>query len=334
MRLSTTALAVTMASFQMAEAVTHYGCWSEKSSLFRKDCVVAFTSLVMLGHTVTDSDKVQLPRAIIESTYGSCKAQITSTNGGSVSTGALLSSFDQLAARCQNGYFFYDSGWVNANIQGHAGWKRDESNGNVTIIDLPENVQLPTGAKYEWETPTSPVQGSIEVDSAPESHVERGHVKSLSRRAKPVGQRLWSGSAGRNAYELYRGTVAKLAGMTYHNVIVQQVEDAAKDLIDRAVTNRGSAILRVGVDQQEGATARVLTLAMQLAGGFNSWQALFNSMGDGGDMVTDMIAVSCADVIGYHLTGAAYNLYNHRGDVVLSFILNGVGGTGSALPSS
>lgn len=63
---------------------------------------------------------------------------------------ALLSSFDILVSRCQNGYYYYDDGWLNANIRGHANRKRDTTMASDSAIDLSSSSLV------QWETPESP----------------------------------------------------------------------------------------------------------------------------------------------------------------------------------
>ncbi|KAK6522621.1 hypothetical protein TWF281_002058 [Arthrobotrys megalospora] len=109
--------------------------------------------------------------------------------------------------------------------------------------------------------------------------------------------------------------------------------NAILDLVDGALTNTGTYLLRTGIDAQSGSTVNVLALAVQLSGIYRNWQDMFNSFGDGGDLARALMHEAVNNWSGEELTAGVYHIYNRFGDVVFSLILNGITGSATNFPS-
>ncbi|KAF3917941.1 hypothetical protein ABW20_dc0109937 [Dactylellina cionopaga] len=303
-------------------ASTTYGCWSEKSAKFHKDCMVAVSGLVML-QTGPD-DNAWIPPNVISHSWGVCTAKIRGSGKGNVVAAInLLASFEQLGARCQNGYFYYDQGFINAELNGHAGWKRDtiEFEGGVKTWNTTESIPHYESEQPEWFH-----------EEKEEQPVERSTSNELAKRA-PQGKFVTSLTNRAGTFALWRGTQV---GSNLHpgsNVLVTEMYNVILDLVDGALTNTGTYILRSGLDTQSGSTVNVLALAIQLSGHYSSWQDMFNKFGDSGDLARSLIYSAVNNWSGEDLTAGVYHVYNRFNDVVFSLILNGVGGTVTGFPS-
>ncbi|KAJ2975818.1 hypothetical protein NQ176_g5304 [Zarea fungicola] len=319
----------TLSSLQSANASTTYGCWSDRNNKFHENCLVAFTTLINRHMYLNNADFVSVHNFISAEPYKDCTASFRSTGGFSVSASALLSSFNTLVAQCQNGWFYYDSGWLNANIRGHAGWKR--SDGSLNITDDPD---FPHDGIRQWSSPDSPEQLPLpptkETDLSDKIPHDQGENlgKSLYVRTEPVGLKLgtWSSVAG-NAYILYRSTAVTLNGLSPTVYTLQQsFLPRIGDLIDDSLTTVGNAVARTGFALQNGSTVDVICATMQLGVHFDGWQAFFNYLGDSGQMIKDIFFEAFANYFSNTLTAAVYHIYDANSEVVLSIILNGVKG--------
>ncbi|KAK6360534.1 hypothetical protein TWF730_006675 [Orbilia blumenaviensis] len=302
---------------------TTYGCWSDMSIKFHKDCMIAATGLI-LAQTGND-DKSWIPPNIISRSWGGCTAKVRGSGSGNVVPAiALVSSFEQLGSRCQNGFFYYDSGYINAELNGHAGWKRDTSSTELqleTTWNTTESIPHYESGKPDWLSPHLPEEG--------QNGPSKGH--KLAKRA--TGTFIGSEANRAGTFRLYRSATVIVGSHPGALVLVVEMYNVILDLIDAALTNTGSSILRAGLDATSGSTVNVLALAVQLSGGFNSWQTMFNSLGDSGQLVRDLIYIAVNDWSGAGLTAGVYHVYNRFDDVVFSFILNGVAGSLGPFPN-
>ncbi|KAK6511557.1 hypothetical protein TWF481_000472 [Arthrobotrys musiformis] len=304
---------------------TTYGCWSDKSQKFHKDCMIAASGIV-LQQTGTD-DNSWVPPYIITQSWGSCTAKLRGSGSGNVVPAiALISSFEQLGSKCQNGYFYYDSGYINAELNGKSGWKRD----------APTEIELET----TWNTTESIPHYESKEPEWLSSRYKGGKSKeepepsaARSRLAKRANGKYISSLTGRaGTFQLYRGTQTIIGNHPGADVLVVDMYNVVLDLVDGALTNTGTYLLRSGIDVTSGSTVNVLAIAIQLGGQYSSWQQMFNSFGDGGDLARALINSAVVNWDGEQLTAGVYHIYNRFNDVVFSLILNGVTGSTGNLP--
>ncbi|KAJ2978136.1 hypothetical protein NQ176_g3986 [Zarea fungicola] len=305
--------------------------------------MVALTALVTSRAYVDQVDYVNVPGKKITYVYGNCHAELFGKpHGFSVAAKDLLSSFGQLAARCQNGWFYYDSGWVGGAIGGRAGWKRDTEEDSMSY--------LLKDAIFTWEEADSPEQLPLPEDSVSDkdlndtkgtvdSTVKRQHSSHLIPRASPVGVLVSKRGVKNLMFYLYRGT-------GYHDKNQQPkcyefpfaVYAAVGAVINSAKSNFGTGVLRNGIAQQQPSLAGVtaIALAAQLnTGVFSNWDKLATFLD--GEFLTSVVGVLMSQAV-YNMavegwTGAVYHIYNPYNEVVVTFILNGVTGLVSALPT-
>lgn len=332
--------ATILAGLNTVEAGTTYGCWSDQGAKFPESCVVALTALVTRFSVYGKIPYASIPSWKAYESHGNCKVNIQTKQGSSVKISDLLSSFDQLASRCQNGYFYYDSSrWLNAEVQGHSFSKRS-GDGNETATDddddggdgdLNDNKRLPTAAiTWTQEELVKPL--AIEETSAPEQTTKRQHTKDLIVRAEVFGTYVRREQIRGRSFSLFRttGFVADRMLPAYTD-IVEFFPPRLVQMIRGNLANTGQNILRIGIAQSNQASVAALAVAFQL-GSYSNWQAMFQNMGDQGTLMGIMFGHALDNFKAEYLTGGVYNLYNEHNDVVVTIILNGVEGRVSALP--
>ncbi|KAF3134233.1 hypothetical protein TWF594_008786 [Orbilia oligospora] len=296
----------------------------ERSQKFHKDCMVAASGIV-LQQTGTD-DNAWVPPNIITQSWGSCTAKLRGSGSGNVVPAiALVSSFEQLGSRCQNGYFYYDSGFVNAELNGKSGWKRDAPATEIeleTTWNTTESISHYESKEPEW------------LSSRRHGKEEEEELSTRSRLTKRANGRFITSLTGRaGTFQLYRGTQTITGPHPGADVLVVDMYNVVLDLVDGALTNTGKYLLRTGIDVTSGSTVNVLALAVQLGGKYSSWQQMFNSFGDGGDLARGLINSAVVNWDGEQLTAGVYHIYDRFNDVVFSLILNGITGTTGGFPT-
>ncbi|KAH7364662.1 hypothetical protein BKA65DRAFT_472977 [Rhexocercosporidium sp. MPI-PUGE-AT-0058] len=331
-----------------AQASTSYGCWSDRSATFHNDCNVAYTSLVMQW---TGSDNnAWIPPYSISWRHQSCTATIKGT-GNVVWALNLIASFDQLGARCQNGYFYYDAGWLDANIQGHAGWKREISSAENET----ETASLPASIQEENKRATSHwvIQENVTYSTASAAdikmHLEeaRSSLRRLSMRiarrdggdgvlARAMGG-TYLGSISNNGkiFAMYRAATVVLNGLTPNSRdLAATLVEWMGDAFDGVITSTTAGLINTGADGIEGAHSVSASIAAQLSH-VSNWRDLFNYFGSGTDVVVEFMERATNDWANNGYTAAVYHVYDTHGeDVMISFMINGLAGVNNALPAS
>lgn len=331
-----------LAAFQGVEATTTYGCWSDWNIKFHDDCMVALTSLITRFAVHGHESHASIPRGISSSYYKGCKASIRTTYGNSVSIKALISSYDHVAGRCQNGWFKYDS-WLEGQIQGHGGWReaaaaagtnkpRGTEADDISNPDFSHNG-AGGATRVTWHREESVEQIPLpDKASIPPSSNKRQHTRDITLRGvKPVGPVLKKSTVHGRAYTLRRAT-GFFGPDAFHTVYTIAMNFPARidDLINAALTHTGSSIIRTGLAQPNGSTVSAIAVAAQL-GNAKSWQSLFNRVGDSGQSAFNFMGDALQDFLTNRWTGAIYHIYDEHNDVIITFILNGVTGTLSSL---
>ncbi|KAK6334953.1 hypothetical protein TWF718_010394 [Orbilia javanica] len=301
---------------------TTYGCWSDKSQKFHKDCMIAASGII-LQQTGTD-DNAWVPPYIISQSWGTCTAKIRGSGSGNVVPAiALISSFEQLGSRCQNGYFYYDSGYINAELNGKSGWKRDAPAEVKREITWNTTESIPHYESKEPEWLASRRQGKVDEEEEPSAR------NKLAKRASGTYIIALTGRAG--TFTLYRGAQTIIGPHPGADVLVADMYNAVFDLVEGGLSNTGNFLLRTGIDVTSGSTVNVLALATQL-GKYSTWDQMFTSFGDRGDIVRRLINAAVVNWDSEQLTAGVYHVYDKFNDVVFSVVLNGITGTTTNLP--
>lgn len=330
MRSSLASVATLLAALQPAIAATHYGCWSDQSAIFHDDCISAVVKIVTRFAITPNARQAMMPSSLETEVQGRCRVQIKAKSAMRVNIGDLLISFDQLISRCQNGYFYYDNGF-NANVQGHAGWKRNEANAvNQDGIDFPH------GGLSEWKTPEEPLFLPPLADSLEESHTssKRQHVKELVARAAPSGQRIINTRSRGIYYTLYRTVDKSIHGLTrVAPGLTQFFSSRARDMISDALAVTNNIERRTSLAyNQRNEQAHAIGVAIKISNGKRSWQQLFNGWGDSGDSAADLLDEALSDFYNNGYTSAVYTIWNERSEELVTYVLNRVVGLTTPFP--
>lgn len=238
----------------------------------------------------------------------------------------MISSFEQLGSRCQSGYFYYDSGYINAELNGKSGWKRDAPTEIELETTWNTTESIPHYESKEPEWLSSRYRGGEEEEGTGPSNENR-----LTKRAN--GKYITSLTSRAGTFQLYRGTQTIIGPHPGADVLVVNMYNVVLDLVDGALTNTGNYLLRSGIDATSGSTVNVLALAVQLGGKYSNWRQMFNSFGDGGDLARSLINAAVVNWDGEQLTAGVYHIYDRFNDVVFSLILNGVTGNTAGFPT-
>lgn len=340
MHLAAVASAFVLSALPLASASTKYGCWSESGSKFHESCIVALTALVTSRAYVNNADFVSVPGHKITYQYGNCHAELFGKNHGySVKAQNLLSSFGQLAARCQNGWFYYDNGWVGGAIGGRAGWKRDAQEDSMSYLSKNTIFTWDEAESAEQLPPPEDLVFDADLNSTNDtgdSIVKRQHSRELTPRASPVGELLYKEVVKNSVFHLYRGTGYR--NPTQHPMNYNfhfGVYPVVGAIINSAKANYGSGVLRNGLAQPSGSAVNAMALVAQLnTGVFSNWDKLAKFLD--GEFLTSVMGVLMSkavyDMVNEDWTGAVYHIYNAYSQVVVTFVFNGVSGLVSSLP--
>ncbi|KAK6528849.1 hypothetical protein TWF694_004083 [Orbilia ellipsospora] len=315
---------------------TTYGCWSEQSNKFHVDCMVAASAVVM--RQTGNDDQAWIPPSALSYSWGACTANIYGKdNGYAVPALNLIASFEQLGSRCQNGFFYYDSGYIDAELQGRAGWwRRKTRRSNKPKIAGSHDAATTWNTTEEIPHYISPKPDKFPFNVKPvkngEGQEDKGKNSRLAKRQNGVF--VQQVSNGFTTWSIYRGAqvVAGRHPSAYN--LVGEGLNALSALIDGAIGNNGNELLTQGVDTTSGSTVNVLAFAVQLGGKYSSWQNLFNSFGDGRTLPRTLLSAALNDWDAAGFTGGIYHVYDSNLDVVFSILINGVVGSVDGFPSS
>lgn len=323
--------AALLATFQPAAASTRYGCWGKLDPKFHADCAVAASSLLIFQMS---GDRIYLPRAILEQQWGNCRVQMKGDNGGSVPAAALFASLDILISRCQRGYFQYPELGFNFNVLGPANWKRNLDSADFQEIDAThdDSLSLPSPKSLElYNKPTETLPPPASVVNA--AITERNHPRDLEARDRPRGRFIEGGHTRNTFFNLYRGTQVIINGLTPYLVkLAPSFPSRIDDLVNSALTNPTRQVISTGIASVTSGASNTIILTASLVAGFQSWQQVFNQMGDSGSLVYRFMEDAVTDFADGKYTYAFYTIYDRKDVPVITFILNGVHGQTTNLP--
>lgn len=300
---------------------TTYHCNSEQNNKFHLDCIAAYTQMIL---SWTGSDlKTYVPSGGFSSKWGRCTSTLKGSNTP-VSVVNLISSFNQLGSRCQNGYFFYDDRWLTGTLAGIAGWKRDVID-NTTALSF-NNTGATTTAEELENTP-------------PPLNNTSTHIPPPVHRLNTRQSRTYISGHGTNIGVLHVFRVASYIAPQLYTPNYPMIDNLVTRIIDivyLAGTTTHNRVLTAAVDGTTGSTVVVATLAMQLEGGFDSWQTFFNRIGmHNEEAARFMLLDSVVDWRGNGFDASVYQVVSSAtGNVLVQFIINAVNGQASSLPSS
>ncbi|KAK6527683.1 hypothetical protein TWF694_004664 [Orbilia ellipsospora] len=329
-------------------ADTKYGCWSERSPIFHADCLAASTSLIL--QQIGDNGESWFPADPLYYGYGSCVADIRGIgDGSSVSALNLMSSMDQLGSRCQNGWFFYDSGWINGELRGHAGFKKRNaetpllpSEYNLRKESLESLRERQRNSKYTWNiTENVPYGGNVSRPDwySPDGKPNDNHptVKLNKRQPLPwVGEEIFRYDNGdqNTFWRVMRMGVRAIAAPPQDPTFLRRVDDTIFDLMYDAYQAADGSIRNGPTDATVGPIVHALVLTARLGIFFknNGWRSAIEGIG-GLDRAYLVGARAFADWRTLGCNSAFYHIVDRAGNIVFRFVINGVIGNTDPLPS-
>lgn len=337
MRSLLVSVAALLAVLQPIQAKTNYGCWSEQSAIFHEHCLAAVSTIITKFSIGPNARDALMPANLETVTRGNCRVQIKAKSARRVYIPDLLTSFNVLISRCQNGYFYYDDGWFNANVQGHAGWKRDTVGDAANDTD----VDFPHGGLSEWEL--SEEISSVPALDAAASVADSNHFKRQNARdlvvpragpSPPTGSMINKLSSRGSIYTLTRTIHRTMTGLTATAPqLIRFFEDRARDLISDALTITDGSVQVSSIAHNNGHNSQAIAVSARMNHGIaQNWQQLFNRWGDGGYAASELLIIALQDYYHQGFTTALYTIWNDRTGELVSFTLNRVVGTTNALP--
>jgi len=270
--------------------------------MFHQDCAVAANQLVL---SLTKHDgQAHVTTSDVVNTFGGCKASVQAMGGTKMVHGsALLLSFAQIGARCQDGYFSYENGAIDGSLKGQAHWKRDDGK-------LPEAASRPKLKPRNMHIP-------------PKNQPQRSYTVSARMGHDGSVYHLLRVSA-HGVSELVP-TSPKVKGM-----FIQR----AHEFLDHNL-QRGDAVdLTFGNAYPiEGAThVSLVSLGVSLRGGQKSWKEFIDSQNDSGKTFKELITDGIWNFIMNEYIAAYYDVVHANGDV-FSFMIYGYNSVDSKVPS-
>ncbi|KAJ2977988.1 hypothetical protein NQ176_g4062 [Zarea fungicola] len=340
MHWKTVTYALLVSVMPTVHAAVKMGCWSERGNKFHHHCVTGYTSLLQSLSRADREDWIDVPNRKVTDSFESCAVDLTS-DGRSLKPRTLLVVYNQLASRCQNGWFYFDNGWMGGGVHGHAGWKRDVENSTAAGFF---DIESTKDSVVQWELPDSIESFPLPEASPEESGVERSndtqHDVELGTRALTFGQLIRTEHFRHRVIRIFRGTGVQLAGQ---HPISHQIQAASifviANMFDRGATGFYGGRLRDGIAQPDGSTVDALAMVAQLNNGvFASWLQLYNTVsGSVQEGVGDfglLMARGLDDMRNNGFLAGVYHLYDQFDNLIVSFIINGVTGTVAPFPSS
>ncbi|KAF3904796.1 hypothetical protein ABW20_dc0103835 [Dactylellina cionopaga] len=297
---------------------------------------------------IGDNGQVTLPPDTLYFGYGSCVADLRGSGSGvSVAAGSLFASFNQLVARCQHGWFFYDSGWINAELSGHSGWKkrsldipygpRPAPPREETLDKLRERQRQ---SKFTWNT-TEVIPHHSDVVRLGEHSLDDKNItesnSTLSKRQDWRGVEIFRFDNGdpNNFFVIWRFLATGVAQPPSDPNFLADTRVGIWDMMSLAYavadhTIRGSA----GEALIDGHTNSIaMTAALGLSFRANGWRSAM--LGIGG--LTNAYFVGTVMFDDWKLQASQtilYQLTDRYGNLIWRFTINSVIGTTSALPPS
>ncbi|KAK6500004.1 hypothetical protein TWF481_010361 [Arthrobotrys musiformis] len=272
-----------------------------------------------------------IPPYLVTNTWGTCTAKIRGS-GTRVSAIDLLASFDQLGSRCQNGFFYYDNGWIDAQLNGRTGWKRDTTGkaqewySNETVSHTgsqpPDWVALPLGAKATPRKLKGRTANGI-AEKVPDG---------IEKRQSPIGKYIGTIPGSPSSFRIFRGARVVIGGPPDSAFLPEKALFAIGRVLDNIKSNSGTGVVRGGVETISGSTVNALAIVAQLNTVGNNWKNLYKNIGRG--TIEGVMLAAFSNMLSDHLNAGVYHVYNKYNDVLFSVIINGVTGLLSSLPTS
>ncbi|KAL5320490.1 hypothetical protein ACEPPN_011296 [Leptodophora sp. 'Broadleaf-Isolate-01'] len=148
------------------------------------------------------------------------------------------------------------------------------------------------------------------------------------------GTYISSISSNNKIFAMYRAATVVLNGLTPNDRgLADTLMEWMGDALGGLITSTTSSLVTTGTDAFDGTHSMSASMVAKLSH-VNNWQALFDYFGSGTNVVLDFMERTVNDWVDRSCTASVYRVYDTHGeDVCLSFIVNGVAGVESALPS-
>lgn len=267
----------------------------------------------------------------------------------------VLRSFDTLGSRCQNGNFHMKALDIEGRLDGKSGYRRaggeetaagDDSGGRFTATEE-VSVPTPTPAPHPDDTPAPKSEtADKETDTITDTNLaskhkpkhivkvnQRQHTRDIVRRTPNFGDLIgkYEGPVVNHQPVLYRlfrashfihRTIPFAGAYTVSYSLFQKLES----LVHTVFVNTADIIGRTGIAQPAGGGVDAFTVAMQL-GEFSNWREMVQSQLKGrSEELFLMTVASVKDFMSNKYTGAVYHIYNEHNEVLVTLMLNAMGG--------
>lgn len=333
MHWKTLAYALLASTIPTANAVVKMGCWNHRGNKFNHHCATAYTSMLQALSRADHQDWIDVPSRRVGTNFEACQADISS-DGRTVAARTLLVVYNQLAARCQDGWFYFDNGWMGGGVHGKGGFKVN-SNNSTSGFDIGSTEN----SVDQWELPDD-IESFPLPEASPEASVNGSQpTDDLAARALTFGQLVRTEHFRNRVLRMYRGTGFSAAGQhPFQFSIVDASVFVIANMFNRAATGFYGGILRDGLARPDGSTTDVVAMVAQLNNGvYPNWISLYNTVSGGvNDGVNNfglMMSYALSDVKNHGFTSGVYHIYDQFDNLIVSMIINGITGTVAPFPA-
>ncbi|KAK6537363.1 hypothetical protein TWF694_011555 [Orbilia ellipsospora] len=225
---------------------------------------------------------------------------------------SIFESFTALDDYCQNGWFYYDWGWLDAELNGHSGYiKRDANVTDESHSSLLKKYEM---SKKTWNTTESPPRR------------ERKRPKTLPEGAQKESENFPPPVPGRSQNELWVLRLVVL-GVRMMEAVENAFQDMCIDLMYDAYNNYGRAVIGNGRKSTWGDGSELtITLSFFASSVTNlwTWHDFLSVFGNDGFQVAQMI-LTCVNNFNYYgATTGIYNINDQWGNIIIQIALNGL----------
>ncbi|KAK6523128.1 hypothetical protein TWF694_006023 [Orbilia ellipsospora] len=334
-------------------ASTTYGCWSDASSQFHADCMVAVDCLI-LEQYVEETGLIFFPPDYLYFGYGRCTVDVRITGysvGMNVAPENIQDSFSQLFSRCQNGWFYYDWGWLNAEIRGHSGWKKRsiETPYGPRPARTSEETLKSLRAKYSqskltWNSTEDiphypagkPFNETTETHAEVKNNSNSNYNATIEKRQNPVwGTEIYKFTVNGALYYIYVFKASGVAQPPTDGNFLFNVRNSIWDMMWDAYAVAQSGVRGTKQEALINGHTNAVAMVAQLGSFFvkNGWKDAILGVG-GLDNAYHIGTVMFDDWKERQSEKVIYHLTNGVRECIWRFTVNGIIGTTSSLPTS
>ncbi|EPS39305.1 hypothetical protein H072_6904 [Dactylellina haptotyla CBS 200.50] len=289
-----------------------FQCNGQRDHMFHQDCATAANELVL---SLTREDgRVHIPNDDVMHSYMNCEATLEATGGEKIDQGsAILLSFAQIGARCQEGSFTYPSNTIKGNLKGAANWKRE----GPSIKRVKRALSAPLRfLRREMQDTIAPQQ-----------------LGQLQRRSDMMAARKG-----------YNGQTYRLMLDSAHGVpelsptspdVSSMFFQRSREQLQHHFTKEDTSDLVFGnaYPIKGGTHVSVITLGVKLRGSQTSWKEFVQSQNDSGKTIKELITDGLSMFTSNQYVAAYFHVLDGNNRQVFSFMIYGYDSVDSPLPA-